>query len=206
MDERPVRPGDEKDPANAPSDWDLVALAHKGDMGAFAELVRRHERPIVHFCQRMLGSREDAEDVAQETFIRVYRYLPRLKPSAKFSTLLFGIARNLTLNFIRDSGRRGRGMTQSLTDAESGDRDIVDSRFRPDRISRLKEIEERIEEGMALLSPEHREVLVLRELQGLDYATIADIVECRKGTVKSRIARAREQLRQHLLKLGGKEL
>lgn len=206
MDEWPVRPGDEKNPANAPSDWDLVALAHKGDMGAFAELVRRHERPIVHFCQRMLGSREDAEDVAQETFVRVYRYLPRLTPSAKFSTLLFGIARNLALNFIRDAGRRGRGVTQSLTDSESGDRDIVDTRLRPDRASRLREIEERIEEGMALLSPEHREVLVLRELQGLDYAAIADIVNCRKGTVKSRIARAREQLRQHLLRLGGKEL
>lgn len=201
-----MRPGDEKNPANAPSDWDLVALAHKGDMGAFAELVRRHERPIVHFCQRMLGSREDAEDVAQETFVRVYRYLPRLTPSAKFSTLLFGIARNLALNFIRDAGRRGRGVTQSLTDSESGDRDIVDTRLRPDRASRLREIEERIEEGMALLSPEHREVLVLRELQGLDYAAIADVVNCRKGTVKSRIARAREQLRQHLLRLGGKEL
>ena len=93
-----------------PSDWDLVAQARDGDMESFAELVKRYERPVVHFCQRMVRSREDAEDLAQETFVRVFRYLDRLTASAKFSTLLFGIARNLTLNFIRDSGRRGRGI------------------------------------------------------------------------------------------------
>ena len=91
------------------ADWDLIEKARSGDMAAFAELVRRYERPVVHFCQRMIGSREDAEDLAQDSFVRVYRYLDRLTPTAKFSTLLFGIARNLTLNFIRDSGRRGRG-------------------------------------------------------------------------------------------------
>lgn len=175
-------------------------------MDAFAELVRRYERPVVHFCQRMVGSREDAEDIAQESFVRVYRYLGRLRPEAKFSTLLFGIARNLALNFIRDAGRRGRGVTHSLTTEEHNEQPIEDGMYRPDRVARLSEIEALIEEGMALLSPEHREVLVLRELQGLDYNTIAEIVKCRKGTVKSRIARAREQLRQHLARLGGEAL
>ncbi len=187
-------------------DWDLVALAREGDMEAFAELVQRYERPVVHFCQRMIGSREDAEDVAQESFVRVYRYLERLQPSAKFSTLLFGIARNLALNFIRDSGRRGRGKTYSLTTDESLEQPVEDERMRPDRKARLREIESLIEEGMAMLSPEHREVLLLREFQGLDYSSIADIVKCRKGTVKSRIARAREQLRLNLEKLGGEAL
>ena len=81
-------------------DWDLIERARHGEMEAYAELVRRYERPVVHFCQRMVGSREDAEDLAQESFVRVYRYVDRLTPSAKFSTLLFGIARNLTLNFM----------------------------------------------------------------------------------------------------------
>lgn len=187
-------------------DWQLVADARDGDMDAFAELVRRYERPVVHFCQRMIGSREDAEDIAQESFVRVFRYLERLTPAAKFSTLLFGIARNLTLNFIRDSSRRGRGTTFSLTNDEQGEQSIEDERMRPDRIARLTEIELRIEEGMKLLSPQHREVLVLRELQGLDYTSIAEIVKCRKGTVKSRIARAREQLKRHLERLDGLEL
>jgi len=188
------------------SDWDLVASARDGDMAAFAELVKRYERPVVHFCQRMVRSREDAEDLAQESFVRVFRYLERLTPAAKFSTLLFGIARNLALNFIRDSGRRGRGVTYSLTDEDQSEKPLEDESRRPDREARLHEIDERIEAGLALLSPKHREVLVLRELNGLDYNSIAEIVKCRKGTVKSRIARAREQLRIHMERLGGEEL
>lgn len=188
------------------SDWDLVAMANDGDMNAFAELTRRYERPIVHFCQRMVKSREDAEDIAQESFVRVFRYLDRLTPSAKFSTLLFGIARNLTLNFIRDAGRRGRGVTYSLSDDDVHERILEDSSLRPDKIARLSEIESVIDEGLAMLSPKHREVLVLRELNGMDYNSIAKIVKCRKGTVKSRIARAREQLRQNLENLGAELL
>ena len=188
------------------SDWDLVALANDGDMDAFAELTRRYQRPVIHFCQRMVKSREDAEDIAQESFIRVFRYLDRLTPVAKFSTLLFGIARNLTLNFIRDAGRRGRGVTYSISDDEGRERVLVDESLRPDRAARLHEIESLIDEGLSLLSPKHREVLVLRELNGLDYNTIAEIVGCRKGTVKSRIARAREQLRRNLENLGAKHL
>ena len=188
------------------SDWELVAKANDGDMDAFTELTRRYERPVIHFCQRMVKSREDAEDIAQESFVRVFRYLNRLTPSAKFSTLLFGIARNLTLNFIRDSGRRGRGVTYSLSDDEGQERVLEDESHRPDRGARLNEIDAMIQEGLSMLSPKHREVLILRELNGLDYSTIAEIVKCRKGTVKSRIARAREQLRQHLESLGADNL
>ncbi len=188
------------------SEWDLVARARDGDMGAFAELVERYQRPITNFCQRMVLSREDAEDLAQESFVRIHRYLDRLTPSAKFSTLLFGIARNLALNFIRDSGRRGRGVTYSLTNETMEEKSLEDESLRPDRSARLREIDKMIEEGMALLSPKHREVLVLRELNGLDYNSIAEIVKCRKGTVKSRIARARVQLRLHLERLGSEQL
>lgn len=188
------------------SDWDLIARARDGDMQSFAELVGRYQRPIVHFCQRMIRSREDSEDIAQETFVRVFRYLDRLTPDAKFSTLLFGIARNLALNFIRDSGRRGRGITFSLTEEDNQEKSLEDERLRPDRTARLHEIDRMIEDGMALLSPKHREVLILRELNGLDYNSIAEVVKCRKGTVKSRIARAREQLRIHMEMLGGEQL
>jgi RNA polymerase sigma-70 factor (ECF subfamily) len=187
-------------------DWELIAQAKLGDMDAFAELVARYQRPVVHLCQRMVGSRQDAEDIAQDSFVRVYRYLDRLEPAAKFSTLLFGIARNLALNFIRDSGRRGRTVTHSLTNDDQREQLIEDEHLRPDRTARLKEIDEMIEAGLALLSPKHREVLILRELQGMDYSSIAEVVKCRKGTVKSRIARAREQLRLHMERLGGESL
>ncbi len=188
------------------NDWELVARARDGDMDAFTELVERYERPVVNFCQRMLGSREDAEDVAQESFVRVFRYLDRLAPAAKFSTLLFGIARNLALNFIRDSRRRGRGKTFSLTEENNEERPLEDERYRPDTVARIHEIDERIRQGLEMLSPKHREVLILRELNGMDYSTIAEIVRCRKGTVKSRIARAREQLKAQLERLDGEAL
>lgn len=184
-------------------DWRLVEQARAGDMNSFAKLVRRYQAPVVHFCGRMLGSAEDAEEVAQECFVRVYRHLDRLRPDAKFSTALFGIARNLTLNAIRDAKRRGRGRTVSMTHADQTVRLIRDDSLRPDRHARLQEMDGMIQQALETLSPDHREVLLLRELQGLDYGTIAAITKCRKGTVKSRIARAREKLRVRLLELGG---
>ena len=188
------------------SDWDLVARAREGDMDAFAALVRRYEAPVVHFCARMIGSREDAQDLAQDSFIRVYRYLERLRPEAKFSTALFGIARNLTLNFLRDSGRRGRGNTVSLTRDDDTEQHVADTAPRPDDTARLGEIERTIEKALAMISAEHREVLVLREIQGMDYETIGETINCPPGTVKSRIARAREQLRLRVIELGGELL
>jgi len=86
------------------------------------------------------------------------------------------------------------------------DRSVEDELNRPDRDARLQEIESLVEQGLALLTAEHREILILREIQGHDYESIAEITGCRKGTVKSRIARAREQLRQRIVELGGDEL
>ena len=183
-------------------DWTLVARARAGDTEAFAELVRRYQRPVMQFCLRMVGSAQDAEEIAQDTFVRVYRHLHRLEPRAKFSTLLFGIARNLTLNFLRDAKRRGRGVTDPIDTQPP----LGDETQRPDRAARLREIEATLMRAIQRLSPEHREVLVLRELNGMNYEGIARVVKCRKGTVKSRLARAREQLQSHLVALGGDRL
>jgi RNA polymerase sigma-70 factor (ECF subfamily) len=184
------------------SDWQLVDRARSGELDAFAELVRRYQAPLVHFCRRMVGSPEDAEDLAQESFVRVYRYLGRLRPEARFSTVLFGMARNLTLNFLRDSNRRGRGITEPLTREDGSDCPVEDDATRPDRSARLREIEAYIERGLSRVSPEHRAILILREIEGLDYDAIAEVLKCRKGTVKSRLARARDQLRAKIVELG----
>lgn len=183
-------------------DWELVALAQAGDMRAFGEVVRRYQVPVMHFCQRMLGSAQDAEDLAQESFVRLYRYLHRLEPQAKFSTAMFGIARNLTLNHLRDSGRRGRGRHQPLDTRPLPAPESAG----PASQARLREIEERLSRALEALSPDHREVLILRELQGLDYVSIGRVLGCRQGTVRSRLARAREQLRQKLTEQGGDAL
>lgn len=181
------------------SDWELVARAQAGDMDSFAELVRRYQGPVMRFCARMTGSTHDAEEIAQDSFIRVYRHLNRLAPQARFSTLLFGIARNLTLNFLRDAKRQGRGSLESIDSVTP----FPDDRLRPDRAARVDEMESMIERGITLLSPDHREILVLREVNGMDYDEIAVVLKCRKGTVKSRLARAREQLRVHIAAMGG---
>lgn len=184
-------------------DWELVARAQAGNMNAFAALVTRYQGPVIHFCQRMTGSAEDAEDVAQEAFVRLHRHLKRLQPQAKFSTVLFGIARNLALNYLRDMKRRGRGQNQPLENApQVAEKDMR----RPDAEARVEEIGGVLAEGLKRLSPDHREVLVLREIQGMDYDSIAVVLKCRKGTVKSRLARARDQLREQLVELGGEWL
>ncbi len=182
-------------------DWELVARARTGDVMAFSALVSRYQAPVIHFCQRMVSSREDAEDLAQQCFVRLYKSLARLEPRAKFSTALFGIARNLTLNFLRDEKRRGRGKRQELPEAMPDDLGT-----RPDEQARRGELEERLHQELMQLSPQHREVLLLREFEGFDYENIARIVGCRKGTVRSRLARAREQLRQRLEASGGEWL
>ncbi|HPO15804.1 MAG TPA: sigma-70 family RNA polymerase sigma factor [Candidatus Hydrogenedentes bacterium] len=180
-------------------DWELVAQTQAGNTQAFAELVRRYQAPVIHFCQRMVGSAQEAEDLAQESFIRVYRHIGRLAPKAKFSTVLFGIARNLALNALRDARRQGRNSAQSLEEQ------LVEpaASAETDRRARLKEIESALAKGIARLSPEHREILLLREMQGMEYDEIAKALHCRKGTVRSRLARAREQLRLRLVELGG---
>lgn len=179
-------------------DWVLVARAREGDMQAFAALVRRYQSPIIHFCQRMCGSLPDAEDLAQEAFVRLHRHLDRLQPNARFSTVIFGIARNLTLNHLRDSGRRGRGKTDQLENVSVA----LPAASRPDALARVSEMEGLVARGIEKLSDEHREVLLLRDVQGLDYDSIAAVVRCEKGTVKSRLSRAREQLRNILQEMG----
>jgi RNA polymerase sigma-70 factor (ECF subfamily) len=188
---------------NADSDWQQIAKAQEGDMTAFTNLVERWESPLIRFCERMVGSREDAEEIAQESFVRVYRNLGRLKPSAKFSTFLFGIARNLSLNTIRDSRRRKAHITQALGVDEGLDNRLLgDERSRPDREIRLAEIGRTIERGIEMLPNEYREAIILREFEGMSYEDISRIIKCPKGTVKSRIARARLRLRKYLQDAG----
>jgi RNA polymerase sigma-70 factor (ECF subfamily) len=183
---------------NEVDDWALVARAQSGDRAAFAALVRRYAVPLAHFCQRMTGSAEDGEDLAQEALVRLHRHLPRLAPQARFSTVLFGIARNLTLNHLRDTARRGRGKTQPLEAQPLA----AEAARQPDRQARFRELETLVQQAIGLLSEEHREVLLLRETQDMDYAQIAETLAIAPGTVKSRIARAREQLRIRLIELG----
>ncbi len=177
---------------NNDTDWELVARARAGDANAFVQLVERYQTPVIHFCQRMVGVRQDAEDLAQETFVRVYKHLGTLRKKAEFSTFLFGIARNLALNALRDRARHARRV-EHLREEKKFTRPR-----RPDEMARVDELKSLVEDALRMLNPEYREVLILREYHDMDYDTIARITGIRKGTVRSRLARAREQVRQFI--------
>ncbi len=178
-------------------DWTLARRAATGDRTAFARIVRRYQQPVVAFCYRMTRSHADAEDIAQETFVRLYKALDRLQPERPFSTVLFTIARNAALNQLRGEGRHRRRVA-----ALAQTQDQRDATAPPDRQAQAADVAVALETALAALTPEYREAFVLRECQGFEYRQIAAILSCPVGTVRSRIARAREQIRQQLLAYG----
>ncbi len=187
----------------AARDRDLVALAQAGDRTAFNRLVLAHQNRILTLCVRLLGDRHDGEDAAQEAFVKAYRGLKRFKGEAMFSTWLYRIAVNACRNRRRSWSSRLRSRSSSL-DAPSGPdtdgppRELGDTRMTPDKDLRRHRIAAQVKAALQQLSPIHRELIVLRDMQGKSYEEIACIVGVSLGTVKSRLARARDAMRERL--------
>ena len=186
------------------TEQELVARAKGGDTDAFAQLVEQNQNRIYSLALRMVGSPEDAADLAQEAFFSAWRGLEHFQGEAAFSTWLYRLTSNACIDFLRrEKRKRAAGGVLSLDDTEEGATlDLPDYEADPHRRLEREEVRETIERGMAALSPEHRKVLSLREISGLSYAEIADILGLEEGTVKSRIARARLALRKKLLEYG----
>jgi len=187
--------------AKVDEDLDLVLRSKKGDMSAFGELVNRYQSLVINFCYKMLGNREDAEDIAQETFLRAFPAIGRFQPRAKFSTWLLTIAKNLTLNLIRNERRRLKRVDSTGSPDEPVP--VVDlapsSNPGPDEVVLREERAGHLRLALRDLSDTHRTIIVLRDFEGMTYEEIAGIMGCRKGTVKSRLSRAREHLKEILL-------
>ncbi len=183
-------------------DWELIALAKQGNYEAFDCLVERYKNPIFSLCLYLTRNTHSAEDLVQETFIRLFKSLDRLKPQAQFKTFIFGIARNLALNQIRDEQRKKNFLIRFFDkfnfDHKNQSRHYPGT-WMPEEGNEFLSV---VQECMLELSPEHREILFLRETQGLDYESIAETLSCRVGTVRSRLARARAQLREKILEKG----
>lgn len=179
---------------------DLVERCRAGDQRAFDELVTRFEKRVYNLALRMTGNAEDANDLAQEAFVRVYTALPGFKGESSFSTWLYRIVTNVCLDELR---RRGRQSVVSLDQPVSGEegplaRQTADPADGPlDRLERA-EVRAAVQHGINQLQPDHRAVLVLRDLQGLSYEEIASALGCSLGTVKSRLNRSRLALRDRL--------
>ena len=173
---------------------DLVASHLDGDERAFGEIMNRYRTRLLNFIYRMIGDRERAEDLVQEAFIRVYRHLHRFDRTKKFSTWVYTIASNLAKNELRNRSRSPLVFYQSARaqhDEEARPLQFEDSSTRPDDMFANRHLKELVDQAVARLSPHHRQVFVLRELEGKSYEEIAEITDCNLGTVKSRLNRAR---------------
>jgi RNA polymerase sigma-70 factor (ECF subfamily) len=182
------------------SDWELVQQTRAGDRDAFRELVERYQRKIASLALGMLRNREDALDIVQETFAKAYQNLERFKGDAAFYTWVYRIAVNLCVDHQRRGAKqplapfevddRGEGPAPGLPDGPRPDQPF-------DR-ARDAEIARRVHEAVRELTPEHRAVILLREVEGLSYSEISQVLDCPKGTVMSRLHYARRQLQGHL--------
>ncbi|NLM61246.1 MAG: sigma-70 family RNA polymerase sigma factor [Clostridiales bacterium] len=181
---------------------ELVRLAAKGDDRAFEKLVALYEKRVYTTALRMTGNQDDAYDISQETFIRVYRSLKGFKGDAKFSTWIYRIVTNLCIDYNRKAKRIKQIPLENNDEEEPFIITISDDRFDPERNLERSEIVRAINRALDTLSEEHREIFILRELDGLSYAEIAEIKMIEEGTVKSRLFRAREKLRAALLSGG----
>ncbi|MBQ2650880.1 MAG: sigma-70 family RNA polymerase sigma factor [Clostridia bacterium] len=185
----------------------LVERAREGDAAAFEKLVTLYERKVYATAFRYTGNEHDAMDVSQEVFIRVFRFLNTFSLESSFSTWIYRITVNACKDHIRKRNARAE-LPLELTDEESGDYtvEIADSTYDPVEIYERTELRHEIQQAIDDLPPSYKEIVILRDLGGLSYDEIADTLKIEVGTVKSRLSRAREKLRNFLLQNGNKPI
>jgi RNA polymerase sigma-70 factor, ECF subfamily len=180
-------------------DSGLVAEFLAGEKRAFNLLVERYHVRLLNFIYRTIGDRDRAEDLVQETFIRVYRHLHRFDQSKKFSTWAYTIAGNLAKNELRNRSRNPLVLFQTLRgnyEADHRPLEWEDNTYRPDDLFRKRHLKSMVDQAVEQLPEHHRIVFVLREMEGKTYEEISEITGVNLGTVKSRLNRARNNFAQ----------
>lgn len=178
-----------------------IDAAREGDPLAFEQLIHLYEKRVFALTSRMCKNPSDAEEAAQEAFLAAWQGLKFFRGEASFSTWLYRLASNACVDLLRKEQRHRAVSGPSLNDEDTY-MDIADDAATPQELAERSELREQIEEGLQSLSPEHREVLILRELHQLSYDEIAQTLDLDTGTVKSRISRGRKALRNFLLQSG----
>jgi len=178
-------------------DAELVGRWQAGDASAFEALVRRHERPVFRLALRMLGNRQEAEDVTQEALLSLHRHGHSFRRESRFSTFVYRVAANAALNRRRTLGR-SRARERLLAERQSGGIDLPTSPRDPGDAAAGAQAQARVQEALQELPPDLRLAVVLFDIEGLPYGEIARVLEVPEGTVKSRIHRARNALRERL--------
>jgi RNA polymerase sigma-70 factor, ECF subfamily len=187
----------------ADEDRELVRACQKGNVDAFETLVERHQKRMLNMAFRVTGDYEEACEIVQESFLSAYRAIRKFRGEAKFSTWLYGITLNHARNRLKQIRSRASHEGPSLNDPV----ETQDGRYPRESSSQegsaleameKKELQEKVQDCISMLDVEHREVLVLRDVQGFSYDEIRDILKLPDGTVKSRLFRAREALKDHM--------
>jgi RNA polymerase sigma-70 factor (ECF subfamily) len=183
------------------ADRDLVATAVSGVEGSFEELVRRYQRPISAYVYRMVGNYESALDLTQEIFIKVYSSLNRYRAEFKFSTWIYKIAHNAAVDHLRRTATREQSLVIG-NDGDQFDLPIESSSLSPEQESEQRERRVEIETVVRALPANYRELIILRHSQDLSYEEIVEVTGLPLGTVKNRLFRAREMMRQQFVEKG----
>ncbi len=188
--------------SNSKKEKHLIERCRNGDLAAFDELVRIHQDRVYNLALRLLGNPDDALDLSQDVFLSAFRKIKSFRGESALSTWLYRITVNLAKNFWKHSQRRGASRTVSLDEpieSEEGKSillQIPDSNPGPRELAAGREMLAILQEKLRTLSLEHRQVLLLRFSEQLSYDEIAEVLDCSVGTVKSRINRARVELKK----------
>lgn len=182
-------------------EMNLVKRARSGDVAAFEQLIEDYQKRIFSIAFRMIQNQEDAADLTQEVIIKIFKNLDKFKGDAKFSTWVYRITTNTCLDELKKARRQNP--TYSLdkeieTDEGSLAGQLPDKRPTPEESAERKAVRSGVNAAIGKLGDEHRQVIVLRDIQGFSYEEIAEILNCSVGTVKSRISRARKNLKKIL--------
>ena len=182
----------------------MVQRAKKGDEDAFAVLVEQNQNRIYYLALRMTRNPDDAAELCQEAFLNAWKGLGKFQGGSSFATWLYRLTSNVCIDFLRREKRRGNlSMTISLDgEEEAWQAELPDERHSPHLEAERREQREALRAGLNALSADHRKILILRELEGLSYQEIGQLLGLEEGTVKSRIARARLSLRNYLIQTG----
>ncbi len=189
-----------------PTDKELVAQCKKGDRDAFEALVRRHQRRVYNLAFRILGHPEEAQELAQDVFIKVYQKIDSFRGDAAFTTWLYQVTANHAKNKLKYLGRRHYYRSESMDEPVQGQDGTMEKQYEnpnpgPDDNMQSSQVRQLVQDKLAELPEEQRIVVTLRDIEGLDYEEIAQITGLALGTVKSRIHRGRLELKRLLANL-----
>ncbi len=185
------------------SEQELIKRCQAGETEAFEHLIADYEKRILNYCYRMLGNAHDAEDAAQEVFVKVFRFIDKFNSQSAFSTWLYKIASNVCLDFLRKAKRQPKdviSLYQSNDEGEEFALPLEDKTALPYEKVQLSDAQKALLSALEQLGEEQKRVIILRDIEGLSYEEIAEITQSAPGTVKSRINRARRALQKLLEK------